>query len=235
MQVGAICRDSLSEFNDISAQPSLMSYRYRMNVKDTCGIYSPYSDYHQTIYLSYVGNGEFEWTPYVIENTASPVSEYDFYRDTLGNGDWVLLATIPNTQTGAGDPYFSQYPLAQYKVVVNLSNPCNPTRGISTITSNVLTHAQAVAEVSGIANVANSKISLVPNPAHNSFEIINSDAGNKINSLSVSDQLGNKILVPFTISGAGKLSLDISSLAAGMYYVVLNYRNDNTVAKFVKY
>jgi hypothetical protein len=110
-----------------------------------------------------------------------------------------------------------------------LANACNPTRGISTISSNILSQIPTA-----ITALQAGKISLVPNPAHDKFEVLNANTGEQIKSLILFDQLGNRISPPYSITGAGRISVDISQLASGLYYVVLNYENSSAAARVVK-
>ncbi len=228
LQVAAIPRDSLSQYTDAGANPATGSYRYKMNLKDTCGNYSVLSNYIQTIYLQYTGNGNFVWTPYVVENEASPVSSYNLLRDTSGNNNWYTVSVT--TDTTITDADYNLYPNASYEVQAVLSIACVPTRGLSTSTSNILAHL-----FTGINTVAAGKITLYPNPAHNQFEILNTNAQDKIISLTLADQLGKHINVPYAQTGAGRINADISTLATGMYYVTISYENSTAVLKIVKY
>jgi hypothetical protein len=207
-QVGAVSADSLSEWIDTSSDPSLMSYRYKISLRDTCGRMDVLSSYHQTIYLSYLGSGQYSWTPYVIEDTATPVASYGFYRDSLGNGNWQLLQSLPSTQISASDPNYAQYPNARYLVLVNLSNPCTPTRGIASITSNILSGIG-----DGIANIQRRGILIAPNPAQDNFTIYSDITGGR--SISVTDMLG-RIAYQSTFTGQSQV-IASSGWAPGIY------------------
>jgi hypothetical protein len=210
-QIAALGRDSLSAFYDATSQPDNNSYRYKINLKDTCGNFSALSDYHQTILLQSLGSGNFAWTPYVIENTASPVNTYDFYRDSSGNGNWQLLANVPSPQTTASDADYQLYPNARYVIIVTLANPCNPTRSISTITSNVL----AQTTITKIDNVFLQNIKLLYNPVHSQIVLINIT---QPVTLQIVDALGQILQSGIHAVGSSAV-IDVSRYAAGIYYV----------------
>ena len=183
---GVVGRDSLSAWLDPTASSDSASYRYKIAVKDICGFTGNMSPYHQTIFLSYLSSGNFGWTPYEIENSASPASSYSLYRDITGTGNWQLVATVPGTQTTATDTAFASYPNARYRVIVTLNSPCNPTRSVNAISSNIITLvANAVAEI------LPDDVKVIPNPVAANFSIFTTAAGPK--QFDISDELGRTV------------------------------------------
>ena len=228
-QIAAIPRDSLSEYQDNTANPELSSYRYKINLKDTCGNYSPLSNYIQTIFMQYIGGLTFVWTPYLVENGPNPVIQYNLLGDTDGTGNWYVLATTVSdtTLSDPGNPYDG---ILNYRVQAVLNTTCTPTRNIATGLSNIVTILP-----NGIKAIPAGQITLMPNPAHNQFEIVNANPADNFKSLVLLDQLGNRLMVPYSVSGVGKISTDISSVSTGLYYVFINYDNSSAVLKVVKY
>lgn len=206
-QIAILNRDSLSEWTDTSAYPLLTSYRYKIGVRDTCGRMETLSPYHQTIYLTYLGAGQFSWTPYVIEDTASPVSSYALWRDSLGTGNWQLLSTIGANLTTASDPGYTSYPHARYMVVVTLANPCNPTRGLSSIRSNVLSGIST-----GITALNSDNIKVVPNPSHDNFTILTNMTGEE--TITITDMLGR---IVYQATSDGPQTIKASEWISGIY------------------
>jgi hypothetical protein len=219
-------RDSLSAYDDLSSNPNGASYRYKINLKDTCGNLNPLSNYHQTIYLEYMGAGVFDWIPYVIENDTSPVTAYDLYRDSSGNGNWALLTAYLPTQFTGSDPDYSGYPHARYKMVVNLSTPCNPTRSYNTITSNVISQGSA-----GIINSgANNNLKLLTNPVSSTARIINITGPVKV---ELRDNIGRTLALSKT-DGNSFLDLDVGNFASGIYYILVLDNSGCTSLKLIK-
>jgi hypothetical protein len=224
-QIAVLSRDSLSEWTDTSAYPLLMSYRYEISVRDTCGNMESASPYHQTIYLTYLGLGQFSWTPYVIENTPSPVTSYGLYRDALGNGNWQLLTSVTSAQTTANDPNYASYPNARYMVIVTLANPCTPTRGFASISSNILSGLST-----GFTVLSSDNIKVVPNPSHDNFTIQTDLAGAEM--ITISDMLGR--IVYQGTSDSGPLTIDASEWAKGIYSCRVQIGGQSYQARLVR-
>jgi hypothetical protein len=213
LQVAALGRDSLSAWEDISAYPDSISYRYKISLRDTCGNSSDLSPFHQTILLTALGQGNFSWIPYVIENDSfAPL--YGLYRDTANNGNWQLLTGIPTTLTTASDPDYTHFPNASYRVEVSLSYSCNPTRGVNTISSNILVHPN----LTGISIVETlNEIKMSPNPVVDRLRISGLKAGEDI---SVTNLLGQSIYSSTTSRDA--FDLDTQNWQAGIYLIKIS-------------
>jgi hypothetical protein len=224
--IASLSRDSLSEYLDITSQPDSMSYRYKINLKDACANFSTLSNYIQTIYLQYTGNGNFTWTPYLVENTVAPVSTYDVYRDSTGNGNWQLLASVSPQQTTYTDNSYNSYPNARYEIVVQLAEDCAPTRDIATVISNVLSDVTA-----GIQYTALQKIRLLANPAQNQFVLVNI---NQPVQIVLMDELGQMLQGNVHTTGSTCL-LNVSGYASGVYLIKIVAGDNYTITKAVKY
>lgn len=230
IRVGAIGRDSLSVYDDVTSNPDSVSYRYKIATLDTCGNHSALSPYHQTMLLTYTGSGNFQWTPYEVEGSSSLVSLYEFYFDSLGNGDWQVLAYYGWNQTTANDPNYLLHTNGRYKVVAQLTVSCNPSRSIQTISSNIIGHPLVL----GVGAGNNAKIVVAPNPTRNYAEITLM-GGARVQSISLVDELGNRLQPQFSLTGTAKLKVDLTQVAAGIYYVVVNCDNALYSGKLVKY
>lgn len=225
IQVAALGRDSLSAWEDISAYPDSISYRYKISLRDTCGNTSDLSPFHQTILLTALGQGNFSWTPYVIENDSLAIS-YDLYRDDLSNGNWQLLTRVSDTMTIASDTAFALYPNASYKVVVTLPYSCNPTRVANTISSNILVHPN----LTGISSVqALSEIKMSPNPVIDRLRISGLKASEDI---SATNLLGQSIYSSTTSRDA--LEIDTQNWRAGIYLIKISSGSANKTFKVAK-
>jgi uncharacterized repeat protein (TIGR03803 family) len=166
--IGAVSKDSLSTFDDFNANPATTGYRYKLKSKNSSGVESNFSDYHNTIYLTNTG-ANFSWTPYQIENNSTPVSAYNVYRDDYSTGNFQLIGNTTGNQFGYTDVNFSSYPNASYYVeAVMTGGNCNPTRSsYNGSRSNV--KALGAAGVAQLKN--NSSLSMYPNPADNTLTI----------------------------------------------------------------
>ncbi len=98
---------ALSEYHDLSANPTLQTYRYKMGVIDTCGArYDTITPYHNTIFIQQLNNQFTIQTQYQIEGQSNFVLYYVLERDSLSNGIWDSIASTRGlklfsvTQTG---------------------------------------------------------------------------------------------------------------------------------------
>ncbi|MDB5282595.1 MAG: type sorting protein [Bacteroidota bacterium] len=226
MQIAAVPRDSLSEFEDYGADPNVTAYRYKIMVKDTCGNESTLSHYHNSIHLQYLGAGELIWNVYEIENETTPVSTFDVYRDSTGTGsNWALMVTVPGTQATATDINFNLNPGTIYQIHANWSYSCTPSRSaLNAALSNIV----ARNFVTGVSNTENNSISVYPNPA--STQLYVQTGNTQFEHISIYDAKGQKVIEQLNTLQP----VDISKLEAGIYFV--EAKNDGAIArkKFVK-
>ncbi len=88
----------------------------------------------------------------------------------------------------------------------------------------------------GIQNISvDNSISLYPNPANNSINLEFNQAINGNIKIDISDVTGRLISNPALSSFAGKaLTIDVSNIAAGMYFVKISTQKSEYYAKFIK-
>ena len=224
--IGSVSMDSLSEFHDYGANPNVTSYKYKIAVLDSCGSISPMSDYHNTIHLQYLGNGNLLWSLYGIENAANPVNFYIISRDDTGTGNFLpISSTIPGGNNSYTDVNYASYPNARYRVEVTWNISCNPTRTVTTTHSNVI-HLGTSVSVSELEQ--NNAVSISPNPFTNSTTLTFANE-QKNTSVKVMNVLGECIQQLTTNNK--QFTLDLSSFAKGIYFVRIEDENKNVVNK----
>ncbi|MBI4946120.1 MAG: SprB repeat-containing protein [Bacteroidetes bacterium] len=111
-----------------TGDPNAGTYRYKIQVHDTCGGYSDFSPYHNTIYFLN-NNGTFYWTTsYSIENSPNPVTSYILMRDDSSNGNWHAVSSVTGSQQVVSDPLYVIYVnTASWRVKTNWGINCTPT------------------------------------------------------------------------------------------------------------
>jgi len=171
--VASVHYDSLSEYHDMAADPNVTSYRYKLTMIDSCGNESQFADwsnFHNTIHLQNLGNGNLQWTLYDIENLGNPVSFYRVYRDDSGSGNFVAISsTIPGGNSTYTDVNYATYPNARYRVDVAWGITCTPTRGtIVTTRSNI----KSSGITTSVATNTIDPLLIYPNPASKSLTIL---------------------------------------------------------------
>jgi hypothetical protein len=222
-RIGAVHGDSLSEYHDYAANPGSTAYRYKLSVTDTFGHEGEMGAYHNTIHVQYLGTGNLSWNQYTINGT-TPVTTYDVLCDSLANGNWYVMLSVPGNQTTATDINFANHPNALYRVVANFPFSCTPGRSTNQSYSNV-TSQQTV----GIAQV-NPKpyFSVYPNPANTLVTINTANEWNGA-TVVVSDVTGRKILSAPLNNTTTTISTE--NIPAGFYTITLVTTQNGTASK----
>jgi PKD repeat protein len=110
-----------SEFTDLSANPSVQSFRYKISTVDTCGNESTLSSHHKTIHLTlsqFAGDNYLNWDHY--EGFVFPSYTVWSYSDQAG---WAPLVTLASNVTS----YTHVSPIGtniDYFVEATPTNPC---------------------------------------------------------------------------------------------------------------
>ena len=211
--IASVHRDSLSEYHDLAANPNSTSYKYKLTAIDTCGHLLPMSHFHNTIQLQNLGNGNFQWTSYQIENEANPVNYYIVSRDDNSTANFQpISSTIPGSNTTYTDVNFSSYPNASYRVAVNWNIACTPIKSTSTSYSNILKFGNA-----GNQSALENTVHISPNPVTNEALISLSGAINNA-TIKVMNVTGQTLFELPKQSGK-QFSIDLSKETAGIYFV----------------
>lgn len=225
--------DSLSEYHDYASNPNITTKRYKITAVDTCGAESPMSPYHNTIYITDNGSGQFTWNLYSIENSPNPVTNYLLMRDDNGTGAWHQIGSTAGTQQTLNDPSYSSYLNGLWRVETVWGISCTPTlrTGNSTMTtivkskSNISNNKQV-----GIKNNAEKLLKIYPNPTNGNVTITFAPADKTI--VRVTSLLGEEVFVETLATGATKCEVDLSKYQSGTYLVQVT-TNEQTFQKRV--
>lgn len=219
--IGSVPFDSLSEYHDYGVNPNITTKRYKISAVDTCGTESLKSNFHNTLYVTDNGLGQFSWNLYEIESSPNPVVNYVLYRDDNGTGVWNSVGTTAGTQQVLNDPDYSLYPDANWRVETVWGITCTPTRaGVSTSRSNVRNRGA----IMNTNDISTNDITVSPNPA---TEIINLHFSSSLigAQMYLCDVAGRTILSDEVLSSAKMIS--IHHLENGIY--LLKTVKDNVV------
>ena len=154
-RIGAVSVDSMGQFIDTSRQvggaagngdPNTASFRYKIQLLDTCGNYSNLSPYHNTIYMTDNGIGEFNWTTrYNIEGWPNPVINYVLICDTANVDVWGSVNVVNANDTVAMDPGFLNHAnIANWRIKTIWPLQCDPTRSIINTTRSNIKHGSSM-------------------------------------------------------------------------------------------
>lgn len=238
--IGTVDFDDLSRLIDVTADPNVTSYTYKVAALDFCGNEGPKSAQHQSIHLQSIYSPspqktDLSWNLY----SGATVNNYRVLRDTNNSGNWqVLINNLAPNATSFTDFGIPAGAISlQYRVDVIWANSCDPTQKvaqsvINTTKSNtkdfVIGFTTKIEEQNSILN----SINVYPNPAVNMFEVEMSSALDKVN-IEIYNQLGSKIKSAQMIY-TDKTTIDISDLSSGIYYVTVKTQYGSVTKRISK-
>jgi hypothetical protein len=210
-RIGSQPYAQLSTFIDVSSNALVQSNRYKLSVRDTCGVESTLSPNHKTMHLTLnVGVGgtvNLIWDGYEGINFGS----YNIYRGTSPE-NMSLLTTIQSSLTSYTDllpPSGTVY--YQMEIVIP---GCNPTaisflRSLSNIANVVNT---------GVEDLLLTDVRIFPNPTSMGITLQSAQlqAGEDLQLL---DQVG-RVVLSTSLQGASTF-ISTSTLASGIYFIRL--------------
>ncbi|MDP1800320.1 MAG: T9SS type A sorting domain-containing protein [Bacteroidota bacterium] len=240
-RIAAISSSAYSGFTDTAraigpanGDPNTTSYKYKLQIRDICGNYGALSNWHQTILIQDQQNGNFNWNPYAIESSSTPVTVYDLFRVNLSNNTYSLV-----TSTTAGlatDPQYNSWQTtARWRVQANGFN-CNPTNKTSGILS------QKVKTKSNIKNdklvgikdheLMSSLISTYPSPAKDIIFIDSRALANIDMIIELQNTLGQTVYSKkYAASSTEKYQIETTAFANGIYFVNIKQENKTVAVK----
>ncbi len=243
-RIGAVSDTALSMFIDTvrvkyfpnTGDPNAGTYRYKLQLRDSLGNYSPMSPYHNTIYFN-KNFGTFTWTPYQIEGQSVPLPSnvlitYDLWRDDQSNGNWHQVNSVTGSQLTQTDIGWNAAldTTASWRVLTNWTIGCTPTRGaINTSRSNIKTARLA----NGIHELRDVMLDfkLYPNPAGNYVIVEVPEMLLKGASVKIVNLLGERIYQSELKSLV--TNIDISMLGKGMYIISIENKTSGAVKRLV--
>ena len=206
-------------YEDISANPAIRAYRYKVTAMDACYGETPMSDYHKTIHLT-INQGlnnswNLIWTPY--EGMEFP--SYRLYRGT--NPDTLdLIATMPSTLTSMTDFEAPEGPLF-YQIEMVMDGSCQ----LFIRDNTSYTSARSNIVYNGAVGITNSEttanLTLYPNPTTGILNIqcTTNDAQWKNAEIQLFDIYGRR-LQSVSVTGENT-QVDLSNYSTGVYIVKL--------------
>jgi hypothetical protein len=233
-RIGAVYKSALSEFTDANravgpanGDPSAGSYRYKMQIRDTCGNYSILGPYHNSVWFNDQHTGAFSWNTYDVEGAANtPVSNFYLMRDSVNTGNWRAIASVAGTQTTLNDSQYSTYvSTANWRVEASGFN-CSATLR----TGNIVPLTTINKSRSNVRNNRTVGINLLssvgqvtvyPNPNKGVFDIQVGDFENV--NVEIYNLLGEKIYAGMLQSA--NTQVDLTGFANGMYQLKLQKNN----------
>jgi len=243
--IGKVSRDSLSTYVDTNrttcsfgsppngGDPAYTAYKYKLGYKDTCGLFSALSPYHQTVKINDNLNGSFTWNLYAVENaTLSPLLYY-LTRYNISSG--MSTTVTATTSNSISDPMYNTLaPTGTVKWLVFASGfNCNPTQKVAAqkvkTKSNHANDKLAATSINNSYQFINNNILVYPNPAKDKLTIaLNTSIQNL--TIELNNILGQTLS---KITNTERINIiNINDFASGIY--LLNIKLNNKVVSVKK-
>jgi hypothetical protein len=244
-RIGAVSKSALSYFTDTSrsvgpanGDPNISTYRYKLQVRDTCGNYGPMSLWHNTVFFTHTGSTFFWTNNYLIEGPVNPVISYSLLvcQNPTVNPAYQLVGTTTGNQNQLNDPYYSIYQnTADWRVEAYL--------GYSCLASKALTQGQSSSQVSR-SNISNNRVihnigiktnslmrglKVYPNPASRMVYVQFESAGPD-SEVSMYNTLGEKVYSG-VVQNSG--SIDVSGFSKGIYSLTVKSDKGKAIYKII--
>lgn len=226
-RIGAVSINALSQFNDTAqsigpanGDPNITSYKYKLQIRDTCGNYSAMGPYHNSLHFTDNGSGNFNWNIYDVEGQQTPVQNFFLMRDNFNTGVWVQVGSCAGSQTnGISDPFYSTYQAtANWRIDADGFN-CTPTMRYGNNSSQT-TVVKSKSNISNNRTVAinqlstNARVKIFPNPTTGPVTIEMTNLSPQA-IIEVYDFLGKRIFTETLLNKNSSIRID--DLNSGIY------------------
>ncbi|MBA3663238.1 MAG: T9SS type A sorting domain-containing protein [Bacteroidetes bacterium] len=249
-RIGAVSKNALSFFVDTArsvgpanGDPNISTYRYKLQIRDTCGSYGQKSLWHNTVYFTHSG-GTFFWTNnYMVEGGINPVQTYSLMVCMNPNSSPVysVVGTTTGNQSTLNDPFYTIYQAtADWRVEANLGYSCaatlKPIAGNNILGGAVKSRSniQNNRAIGFKENTLASSVKLYPNPANSiiTLELNLNPEEYKSLDVTITNVLG-AVMYAGKMESATK-TIDLNGFAKGIYLLNVHGLNGKATFKVVK-
>jgi hypothetical protein len=227
-KIGTVDFDGSNSFIDTLSNPDIQSNKYKISLKDICGLESGVSMAHKTIHLSINQGQNNVWNLIWESYEGFPVTTYYIYRGT-SRTNLELIGTSPASNTQYSDltvPEGSVY----YQIEIVSPNDCSilKSSSYSFSRSNIVSFENS-SNINLILD--DSKTSeIYPNPCEGEIIIVADDYKNSYVNIINS----NGGIVQYARLNSLKTKLDISSIKPGIYFVQIITDKEIVTKKLLK-
>ncbi len=218
-KIGSVNSDAITVFEDLTSQPDLKSYSYRISAVDDCGTESILSNKHKTMHLELVMqsniSGQLIWDDY--EGFPNPIFKLFVKTSSLNN--WAFLRNVPNTHFYANVGFMGD--TIAYSISVEKPNGeyCDAWNGNHASggpyyqsSSNIEDEGMIDTKIN--KNIAN-EFSMYPNPANG---VLNIENTNLIHSIKIFD-ISGKLISSYQNINQNKIRLNTQNINSGVYII----------------
>lgn len=249
-RIGAVSKNALSMWKDTArsigpanGDPKISTYRYKIQVRDTCGQYGPKSLWHNTIFFTHNGSGTFFWTSnYMIEGPLNPVQTYSLLvntNPTLTTSSFVPVGTTSGNQSTLADPFYNFYAsVADWRVEADLGYSCNATLRQSGNTGALLKSSKTRSNIQNNRTIGVNEIEfknrfrVYPNPS-NGIVTIQTTLFDSETNLVVRNLLGQEIFTDKILKATPAKTINLGAISEGVYALELSNNNNKAVYKLI--
>jgi hypothetical protein len=243
-RIGAVSMDSISYFKDTTrtvgpanGNPNISTYRYKIQMRDTCGNYGPMSLWHNTVFFTHTGSTFFWSNNYQIEGPINPIITYSLLvcQNPTANSAYQVVGTTTGNQNQLNDIFYSIYQAtADWRVIGDFGYSCiaqkTAAQGKSTpVTRSNISNNRAAPDVTIRENSILNTVSVFPNPAQK-FLNVNFYSANTELELKLTNMLGQ---VVYKENATTNKTIDVSEFSKGVYSLTVKTGNSRKVYKVV--
>lgn len=249
-RIGAVGKSAISRFVDTArsigpanGDPNISTYRYKLQMRDTCGNYGPKSLWHNTIFFTHTGSTFFWTNNYMIEGPYNPVQTYSLMvcPNPTANATYSLVGTTTGNQSTLNDPFYNVYSAtADWRVVADLGYTCTPS--FMYVKSGINTQGANAPISKSSSNIQNNRPSIgmkeynlkavtrvYPNPTSGKLNIEFEKINGEVN-IVMTDILGREVYNEKTLANR---IIDVSGFSKGVYVLSLNTQNGKALYKVI--
>jgi photosystem II stability/assembly factor-like uncharacterized protein len=239
--------DNLSVYVDMTSQPEVKSYKYRISVIDTCGNESSPSPYHKTMLLtSNLGPNaiNLSWTEYVVEDGGFGFVKYLIYRGDAPN-NLAVIDSIASDNTLYPD-YNPPDDTMYYRIAGVKEAACYPSvsvgkkAGAGPYSHSLSNLEDNRLETSGIKDLEGSEfhLNVYPNPFSQETRITYTLNEMSEVKIEVFNLLGARVAVVVNKAQApGDYAYDLTAAdigsTEGVYYMRFTANGKNAIRKLI--
>ena len=125
-KIGGTAYSDTAVFNDLSSNPAVQAYRYRISLLDSCGTESAMGDIHKSIHLTINQGVGTDWNLIWSHYEGFTFPSYNIYRGTspTSMAPLTTIASTLNSYTDVTAPAGTVY----YQIEVVSSYTCDPAK-----------------------------------------------------------------------------------------------------------
>ncbi len=248
-RIGAVDGSALSMYIDTArsigpanGNPNIGTYRYKIQIRDTCGNYNDKSLWHNTVFFIN-SSGTFFWNEYKIEgdpipsSTTNPMTQFDLVRDDFApTGIYNTVGSVAGTQTTLNDPFYIPFQNTADWRVFAYGLSCNATQktlGIQAQTvkskSNIRHNYTVTSGIKDKFKIS-LKAMLYPNPTNNSVTIELPELKDEV-IIEIQNMLGELV---YSLKGRfTKQIIEMSKFQNGIYSIRISSSESYYLNKIV--